>query len=187
MQAEEVRNLINLWVEKETRDLMKEIVPLHSVHGSAKLILANALYFKGIWTRPFSAAYTKHFPFHLLDDDSSSIQVPFMTSRQMQYIRVFKGFKVLKLSYEHGLSLPYEGTKLPYKQDHPEDQDEQHSFSMFIFLPDAKDGLPALLEKAGSQPTLDFLIAIIHVRESKLESLGFLNLNLSMQLKHQKR
>lgn len=153
MQAEEVRNLVNLWVEKETRDLIKEILPLHSVHRSTKLILANALYFKGVWTRPFNAAYTKHFAFHLLDDDSSPIKVPFMTSRQMQFISVFKGFKVLKLSYEHGLTLPHEqGTKLSYKRGHPENQDEHHSFSMFIFLPDAKDGFPDLVEKAGSRP-----------------------------------
>ncbi|KAL8118944.1 hypothetical protein AgCh_016436 [Apium graveolens] len=65
-QAEEVRNIVNLWVEKETGDLIKEILPPHSVQRSAKLILANALYFKGVWTRPFNAAYTKDFAFHLL-------------------------------------------------------------------------------------------------------------------------
>ncbi|KAK1364231.1 SERPIN domain-containing protein [Heracleum sosnowskyi] len=153
-KAEEVRNLVNLWAEKETHDLVKEILPAGSVDRSTKLILANALYFKGVWSRPFNASHTKHFAFHLLDDDSSSIQVPFMTSREMQYISVFEGFKVLKLSYKQGLAPPYEqGLKLPHKRGHPKnDQDEKHSFSMFIILPDAKDGLPALIEKAESKP-----------------------------------
>ncbi|XP_074323134.1 serpin-ZX-like [Apium graveolens] len=48
-QAEEVRNIVNLWVEKETGDLIKEILPPHSVQRSAKLILANAL-----WVASFS-------------------------------------------------------------------------------------------------------------------------------------
>ncbi|KAK1364232.1 Serine protease inhibitor (SERPIN) family protein [Heracleum sosnowskyi] len=134
-KAEEVRNLVNSWVDNTTRGLIKDILAPGSVGSSTQLMLANALYFKGKWTEPFNASYTKHFDFHLLY--SSSVQVPFMTSMKKQFISVFDGFKVLKLPYQRAWNQQY--------------LEEKHSFSMYIFLPDAKHGLPALVEKAGSE------------------------------------
>ncbi|XP_074364790.1 serpin-ZX-like [Apium graveolens] len=133
-KAEEVRNLVNSWVDEKTRGCIKDILSPGSVDSSTQFVLANALYFKGKWRDPFDAYYTKHFDFHLLD--SSSVQVPFMTSSDEQYISVFNGFKVLKLPYQHAWSQYWE---------------EKHSFSMYIFLPDAKEGLAELVEKAGSE------------------------------------
>lgn len=135
MQAAEVTNTVNLWVERETRGLIKNILSPGSVNSEVKLIVANALYFKGEWSCPFNAFETEQFDFYLLD--SSSIKVPFMTSRAERYIRVFDGFRVLKLPYKHGANQIWEGTP---------------SFNMYIFLPDAKDGLFSLVEKALSSP-----------------------------------
>ncbi|KAL1834838.1 hypothetical protein ACET3Z_004489 [Daucus carota] len=132
-KAEEVKNLVNSWVEKETRGLIKNI--LNAVGRSTQLILANALYFKGEWSSPFREFYTRNYDFYLLN--SSSIQVPFMTSNEDQFISVFDGFKVLEL---------------PYKQARNQSMEKRLSFSMYIYLPDAKDGLPALIERAGSEP-----------------------------------
>jgi len=53
-----------------------------------------------------------------------------MTTNLDQFVRAFDGFKVLRLPYKQG-------------------QDER-KFSMYIFLPNAKDGLPALVEKVAS-------------------------------------
>nr|XP_017229581.1 PREDICTED: serpin-ZX-like isoform X1 [Daucus carota subsp. sativus] len=132
-KAEEVKHLVNSWVEKETCGLIKNI--LNSVERSTQLILANALYFKGEWSSPFDEYDTRNYDFYLLN--SSSTQVPFMTSNKNQYISVFDGFKVLGL---------------PYKQARNQSWEKRLSFSMYIFLPDAKDGLPALVERAGSEP-----------------------------------
>ncbi|XP_017229600.2 serpin-ZX [Daucus carota subsp. sativus] len=132
-KAEEVKHLVNSWVEKETCGLIKNI--LNSVERSTQLILANALYFKGEWSSPFDAFLTRNYDFYLLN--SSSIQVPFMTSNKDQYISVFDGFKVLEL---------------PYQQARNQSWEKRLSFSMYIFLPDAIDGLPALVERAGSEP-----------------------------------
>ncbi|KAK1373528.1 ARM repeat superfamily protein [Heracleum sosnowskyi] len=54
-----------------------------------------------------------------------------------QFISVFDGFKVLKLPYKQGANQIWEGTP---------------SFNMYIFLPDAKDGLYSLAERALSSP-----------------------------------
>ncbi|KAL9172461.1 hypothetical protein ABFS82_03G048700 [Erythranthe guttata] len=127
--ANAVIKKVNKWVEKETNGLIKKILPRDSVKCDTRLILANAVYFKGKWKEKFDASRTKKQKFFLLN--GSSIKVPFMTSRKTQYIRYFEGFKVLGLPYKQG--------------------EDKRRFSMYIFLPDAKDGLPSLIEKAGSE------------------------------------
>ncbi|KAK9164369.1 hypothetical protein Syun_005271 [Stephania yunnanensis] len=129
-KAVEVTNDVNSWAESETGGLIKEVLPSGSVDSSTRLILANALYFKGSWDEKFEASSTKEHDFHLLD--GSSVQVPFMTSEKKQYIGAFDGFKVLGLPYKQG-------------------EDKRHFF-MYFYLPDAKDGLHSLVEKLGSEP-----------------------------------
>ncbi len=122
-------NEVNAWAEKETNGLIKEVLPSGSVDNATRLIFANALYFRGAWNEKFDESTTKDYDFYLLN--GSSVHVPFMTSNKNQFIRAFDGFKVLRLPYEQG-------------------EDERRFFTYF-FLPDAKDGLPALVEKVGSE------------------------------------
>uniref|UniRef100_A0A8R7U9E6 Serpin domain-containing protein n=1 Tax=Triticum urartu TaxID=4572 RepID=A0A8R7U9E6_TRIUA len=60
-----------------------------------------------------------------------------------QFIAVHKGFKVLKLRYQ-----------MAQGQDNPShaDRNKRTQFSMCIFLPDAFDGLPNLVDTIASQP-----------------------------------
>lgn len=127
-KAVEVREEVNTWADKETNGLIKEILPSSSVDSLTRLIFANAVYFKGAWNEKFDTSKTKDDKFFLLN--GSSVQVPFMTSNKKQYIRSFDGFKVLELPYKQG--------------------EDNRKFSMCFFLPDAKDGLPALVEEFGS-------------------------------------
>ncbi|XP_062159801.1 serpin-ZX-like [Alnus glutinosa] len=131
-KAEEVTSEVNSWVEKKTNGLIKEVLSPRSVNCNTLLILANALYFKGAWEEKFDASKTKEDDFHLLN--GSLVQVPFMTSQNRQFVSAFDGFKVLRLPYKRGKVL----------------EDKRH-FSMYLFLPDSKDGLPALVEKVGSE------------------------------------
>ncbi|KAA8528574.1 hypothetical protein F0562_035929 [Nyssa sinensis] len=128
-KAVEVTNEVNLWAEKETNGLVKEVLPSGSVDSSSRLIFANALYFKGAWNDKFDVSATKDHDFHLLN--GSSVQVPFMTSKKKQVIKAFDDFKVLGLPYKQG--------------------EDKRQFSMYFFLPDVKNGLPALVEKVGSE------------------------------------
>ncbi|XP_074356813.1 serpin-ZX-like [Apium graveolens] len=147
-KPDDVLNLVNSWIKKETNGLIQKVLPAGSVKSLTRLIFANALYFKGEWMTRFDKSKTKSFKFHLLNGDS--VEVPFMTSYKKQFVRVFNGFKVLNLPYKQGKNL----------------YSDKLSFSMYIFLPDAKDGLPALLEKAGSEP--GFLERHIPSREVEL-------------------
>jgi len=128
LKADEVREEVNLWAEKETKGLIKDLLPPGSVHRLTSLIFANALYFKGVWKQPFDTSKTKDYDFDLLD--GKSVKVPFMTSKNDQFVSSFDGFKVLGLPYKQGK--------------------DGRAFSIYFFLPDAKDGLSALIDKVAS-------------------------------------
>ncbi|KAL3617810.1 hypothetical protein CASFOL_038131 [Castilleja foliolosa] len=129
-KAADVRREANTWAEKITSGLIKEILPSGSVDSSTRLILANAVYFKGAWNKKFNRHLTKDHNFYLLN--RSAVKVPFMTSKMKQCIRSFDDFKVLSLPYKRGK--------------------DKRRFAMHFFLPNAKAGLPALVEKVSSRP-----------------------------------
>ncbi|XP_057532015.1 serpin-ZX-like [Amaranthus tricolor] len=128
-KAVEVTSEVNTWAEKQTTGLIKELLPPGSVDSTTRLVFANAVYFKGAWANKFDASVTKDDDFYLYD--GNSVKVPFMTSKKKQFIKAFDGFKVLGLPYKQG--------------------GDKRQFSMYFFLPDAKDGLPALIQKANTQ------------------------------------
>lgn len=128
-KADEVTSEVNSWVEKVTAGLIKELLPAGSVNQNTRLVLGNALYYKGAWENKFDASKTKESEFHLLN--GSSVQAPFMSTKEKQFISAYDGFKVLKLPYKQG--------------------EDKRQFSMYIFLPDARDGLWNLQEKLSSE------------------------------------
>ncbi|KAF7050868.1 hypothetical protein CFC21_059168 [Triticum aestivum] len=62
------------------------MLPTGSIESDTRLVLGNALCFKGTWVQKFH----------------TSIKAPFMSSRKNQYISCFENLKVLKLPYEQG-------------------------------------------------------------------------------------
>ncbi|RHN70251.1 putative Serpin family protein [Medicago truncatula] len=151
-KPDEAVKKVNLWATEKTNGLITDVLSCGSIDSLTRLIFANALYFKGAWHQPFDASETKDYDFHLLD--GSSFKVPFKTSRESQFISVFDGFKVLRLPYEHGTI------------------DDRH-FSMYFLLPDAKDGLSALIEKVASEyETLEHILpdSIVDVGDFRIPS-----------------
>ncbi|XP_071694189.1 serpin-ZX-like [Rutidosis leptorrhynchoides] len=147
-RAGEVANEVNLWAERQTNGLIKDILPPGAINNSTRLIFANAIYFKGAWCEKFDPSNTKDFDFHLLD--GSKVLVPFMTSKEEQFVSKYDNFKVLALPYENG--------------------NDKRRFTMYIYLPDVKDGLPSLIQKVASQS--DFLEH--HIPHQKVEIGQFL-------------
>jgi serine protease inhibitor len=62
--AESARGQINRWVEEVTKEKIKDILPPASLTPDTRLVLANAIYFKGVWAAPFKKAETRPQPFH---------------------------------------------------------------------------------------------------------------------------
>ncbi|KAK1356878.1 SERPIN domain-containing protein [Heracleum sosnowskyi] len=128
-KASEATDKMNSWIEKETNGLVKDTVPPELFDDETRIVFANAIYFKGSWVDQFCVWQTENRDFHLLN--GKSVQIPFMTSKMgSRYVSAFDEFKVLKLPYDY-----IEGTR---------------HISMYFFLPDAKDGLPNLVDKLAS-------------------------------------
>ncbi|KAJ0747662.1 putative Serpin family protein [Helianthus annuus] len=114
-------------VEK-TKGLIKEVITANEVSNVTWLIFANAVYFKGLWRDKFSPLMTNEYDFYLLD--GNKVQVLFMTHHALKSVGVYHDFKVLCLPYLRG--------------------DNEQRYSMYFFLPNAKDGLQSLVQKIGS-------------------------------------
>jgi serpin B len=52
--TEAARKTINTWVEKKTNDKIKNLIPKGVLDSMTRLVLTNAIYFKGNWARQFT-------------------------------------------------------------------------------------------------------------------------------------
>ena len=63
-QSAAARKIINDWVEKQTKERIKDIVPPGMPTPDTRLALANAIHFKANWLHEFKERKTKKEPFH---------------------------------------------------------------------------------------------------------------------------
>ena len=75
-KPEAARQRINAWVEKETKEKIKELIPQGVIDALTRMVLTNAIYFKGNWASQFKKANTKNQPFYL--DGGKKAEVPLM-------------------------------------------------------------------------------------------------------------
>ena len=99
-QPEAARARINLWVEQETHEKIKDLVPPNVIRPDTVLVLTNAIYFKGDWSHPFSKAATRDEPFHVSGEHT--VQVPLMHRTGDLRFAAIDGLQVLELNYGKG-------------------------------------------------------------------------------------
>ena len=98
-RPERARDVINRWVETQTCDRIKDLIPPGVIHDSTRLILANAIYFKDKWEEMFWDGATKDRPFHLLSGET--IQVPQMQQTGSFDYAESDGLQLLSLPYRN--------------------------------------------------------------------------------------
>jgi serpin B len=96
-ETEAARQKINAWVEEKTQDKIKELIPPGILDVLTRLVLVNAIYFKGDWKSQFGQALTKPAPFWITLHEK--IQTPTMTQRQRFRYAEGDGLQVLELPY----------------------------------------------------------------------------------------
>jgi len=114
--TESARQTINAWVEKKTRDKIKELLKPGVLDSMTRLVLTNAIYFKGNWQRQFKKDRTREAPFTLLSGEKVDATMMNQTG-EFRYMEA-EGFQAIELPYiDNELSmiilLPKETNALP--------------------------------------------------------------------------
>ncbi|NCC50376.1 MAG: serpin family protein [Spartobacteria bacterium] len=137
-ETEQARITINTWVEDRTQDKIKNLIAEGALTPLTRMVLVNAIYFKGDWATPFNPEHTAALPFYL--PGNTTAQANFMT---------------LKQKFNYAESDDLQVIELPYVGD---------DLSMLVLLPKNRDGLPAV-ESALSGEQLDRWTAGLQRRE----------------------
>jgi serpin B len=115
---EQARKRINGWVAERTREKIQDLVPEGVLDALTRLVLVNAIYFKGDWALPFEEAATADGPFHL--DPGNTITHPLMHQEARFGYGEQDDLQILEMDYEGG------------------------DLSMLVILPRRVDGLGAV-------------------------------------------
>ena len=123
---EEAAATINAWVEEKTKEKIKNLINKDALNALNRLVLVNAIYFKGNWKDTFYQENTTTEPFYLNDVDSVEVQM-------MHAARNFY--------YNEDTTLYAKILKLPYINE---------DLSMIIILPYDRNGIAELEKKLGT-------------------------------------
>ncbi|XP_051025772.1 serpin B9-like [Acomys russatus] len=102
--AEESRKHINTWVSKQTEGKIPELLSGDSVDRETRLILVNALYFKGKWNQAFDRGSTREMLFKINEKEERPVQMMYQGES-------FNLAKVKEIQAKL-LEIPYEGMEL---------------------------------------------------------------------------
>lgn len=107
---------INAWVEDKTEGKITDLIAPGALSAQTRLVLTNAIYFKGSWAEQFDTSQTREAPFYISRQDT--VQAPLMHRRGEYRYGQYEGVQVLEM---------------PYKGD---------DLSMVVLLPEGREPLP---------------------------------------------
>ncbi|XP_035981457.1 leukocyte elastase inhibitor-like [Fundulus heteroclitus] len=79
-RCKEARVKINSWVEEQDQGKIRDIVPKGAVDNMTRMVLVNAIYFKGTWDQPFPKVCTFKGKFKLNKKKTKRVQMMKQTS-----------------------------------------------------------------------------------------------------------
>ena len=120
-KPEQTRRKINAWVEEQTNQRIKSLIPSGLISRLTVLVLCNAIHFKAAWETRFDESKTRDVPFSISPD--KTVMVPMMSMNSTFKYLYGEGFTMLDLPYTTG------------------------STSMVILLPDRDSSLEELHDR----------------------------------------
>ena len=135
------RQRINKWVAGKTADKIPELLKSGVLQPLTRLVLCNAIYFKGDWSKQFAAQATHPADFFVSPE--RPVQASMMSQKTKLRSANLDGFSVFELSYQSG------------------------SLSMVVLLPEANDGLGALEAKLNGANLVSWLTRLDQAPEAE--------------------
>ncbi|MEM2981466.1 MAG: serpin family protein, partial [Thermoproteota archaeon] len=102
-EAEESRQTINTFIEEQTNHKIKDLIPLGVLDEYTRLVLTNAIYFKGDWKIAFNESLTSEEDFWIEPDRTVKVQMMHMHPNET--IR----FNYADMGDVQIIELPYKG------------------------------------------------------------------------------
>lgn len=99
---EESRLTINNWVEDQTEDKIKDLLPEGTIDPITRLVITNAIYFKGTWVKQFDTEKTSDEDFHTAS--GKTVKVPMMQRTDEDAVYRYAetdDLQLLAMPYEH--------------------------------------------------------------------------------------
>lgn len=121
--GKEAAAIINKFVEEKTNNLIKDLIDPSALDSLTRLVLVNAIHFKGKWKKEFSKKDTRQEPFYLNELDSKDVSM----------MNVKGNFRHTSLP-----NLDAAALELPYQDS---------DLSMIVVLPNKRSGLSQLEEQ----------------------------------------
>ena len=104
-ETEKSRQTINTFIEEQTNDKIKDLIPAGMLNSLTRLVLTNAIYFKGTWEWEFDKSDTREQDFKIAPDNIVKTPMMFMDPDKAE-------FNYVDLEKLQVLELPYKGEKI---------------------------------------------------------------------------
>ncbi len=115
---------INDWANEKTKGRIPKVLEEADITPDIKLVLTNAIYFKGKWKSTFDSARTHNAPFYQSDREKKDCKLMYQKSK----------FKYLQNEHYQAIELPYSGDEIV----------------MQILLPNQNSSIEKLLSELNS-------------------------------------
>jgi serpin B len=153
---DEAVKTINAWVSGKTGGKIKDLIQRDLIDQNTRLILTNAIYFKGKWREEFKKASTRDEDWH---GQGATKMVPMMHRSGDYFYYEGNDFQAL--------DLPYQGEQL----------------SMLVVLPRKKDGLDSLEIRWTAAGTYQQVTAALQHEETVIVSFPRFKMETEFKLK----
>jgi len=104
-KTEESRQTINSFIEEQTNNKIKDLIPAGVLDSMTRLVLTNAIYFKGTWEWQFDKSDTHDADFKITEDNI--VQVPMMYMKPEKAMFNYADTGDLQI-----LEMPYKGDEI---------------------------------------------------------------------------
>ena len=104
-EPEPSRITINNWVEDQTNDKIKDLIPSGGICPLTRLVLTNAIYFKGTWVLQFNKNKTREADFGVSPTKTVKAEMMSLTGEKAK-------FNYAETAHLQILEMPYEGEEL---------------------------------------------------------------------------
>ena len=104
-EREKTRQTINQFIEQQTNHMIKDLIPKDTLNTLTRLVITNAIYFKGSWVWQFDPDDTQKLDFYITPDSPVKVDMMYMKPEKAW-------FNYTETDDLQVLELPYKGNKL---------------------------------------------------------------------------